>query len=347
MATWLTRGLDDSRRRGYDSMLLHLANLGGMHTILGAGGAIGIELVSQLAKKGLRIRLVGRNPQRDEGADQVVAADLADLDQTVSAVAGSEVVYLLVGLKYDLKAWRELWPRIMTNAIEACKRSNAKLLFFDNVYAYGKVVGPMTERTPFNPCSGKGEIRARIATTLLNEMSKGSLTALIARSPDFYGPRVRTSVANRLVFDKFAQGAAASWLVNDTVRHSWAFTPDAGKGLALLAQSDSAWNRTWHVPVAPNPPTGKEFIEIAANAFGIESKYRLLSRPLIKLAGFVNADVRESYEMLYQYDSEYLFDSTHFSTAFRFSPTSYEDGIRGCAIPYTLGTVESERSAGT
>ena len=211
-----------------------------MHTILGAGGAIGIELVSHLAKKGLRIRLVSRNPKRTGDADQVISADLANLDQTISAVAGSEVVYLLVGLKYELRIWRELWPRIVNNAIEACKRANAKLVFFDNVYAYGKVVGPMTEQTPFNPCSRKGEIRAQIATTLLNEFTQGSLTALIARSPDFYGPRVQTSVANRLVLDKFAQRAKASWLVNDAVRHSWTFSPDAGKSLALLAESDSA-----------------------------------------------------------------------------------------------------------
>jgi nucleoside-diphosphate-sugar epimerase len=318
-----------------------------MHTILGAGGAIGIELVSHLAKKGLRIRLVSRNPKDAEDAGQVVSADLANLDQTISAVAGSEVVYLLVGLKYDLKVWRELWPRIMNNVIEACKRANAKLIFFDNVYAYGKVVGPMTEQTPFNPCNRKGEIRAQIATTLLNEITQGRLTALIARSPDFYGPRVHTSVANRLVFDKFAQGAKASWLVNDRVRHSWTFTPDAGKSLALLAESDSAWTRTWHVPAAPNPPTGKDFIEIAATAFSVEPNYRVLSRPLIKLAGFFDADIRESYEMLYQYGSEYLFDSMKFSTAFHFTPTSYEDGIRRCAAAYTLGTADSESSVGT
>jgi nucleoside-diphosphate-sugar epimerase len=318
-----------------------------MHTILGAGGAIGIELVSHLAKKGLRIRLVRRSRVVAGGAHQVVSADLANLDQTISTVAGSEVVYLLVGLKYDLRIWQELWPRIMNNVIEACKRANAKLVFFDNVYAYGKVVGPMTERTPFNPCSRKGEIRAKIATTLLNEITNGSLTALIARSADFYGPSVQTSVANRLILDKFAEGAKASWLVNDRTRHSWTFTPDAGKSLALLAESDSAWNRTWHVPAAPNPPTGKEFIEIAANVFSVEPNYRVLSRPLIKLAGVFDADIRESYEMLYQYDSEYLFDSTQFSTTFRFTPTSYEDGIRGCATPHALGTADSESNVGT
>jgi hypothetical protein len=84
----------------------------------------------------------------------------------------------------------------MRNTIEASKRANAKLIFFDSVYMYGKVDGVMTEETPFNPCSKKG---------------------------DFYGPDARTSVPNILVFDKFAKGAKASWLVNDSVRHSFTF----------------------------------------------------------------------------------------------------------------------------
>ncbi len=205
----------------------------------------------------------------------------------------------------------------------------------------------MIEQTPFNPCSRKGEIRAQIASTLLNEITRGNLIALIARSADFYGPRVRTSVANLLVLDKFNEAAKASWLVNDAVRHSWTFTPDAGKSLALLAESGSAWNQTWHVPTAPNPPTGREFIEIAANAFGVEPKYRVLSRPLIKVAGFFNSDIRESYEMLYQYDSEYLFDSTKFSTTFHFAPTTYEEGIPRCATPDKLRAANNERALGT
>jgi nucleoside-diphosphate-sugar epimerase len=166
---------------------------------------------------------------------------------------------------------------------------------------------------------------------LLNEIEKGGVTAMIARSADFYGPHVRTSVANRLVLDKFASGGTASWLVNDAVRHSWTFTPDAGKSLAMLAESDAAWNQTWHVPTAPNPPTGREFIAMAAKAFGVAPKHRVLSRPLIRLAGLFDSDIRESYEMLYQYASEYLFDSTKFERAFAFTSTSYEAGIAECA----------------
>ncbi len=104
-----------------------------MISIVGAGGAIGNELVKLLAARNQPFRLVGRNPPPAPGATQTVAADLADKDQAISAVAGSSVVHLLVGLKYDRKVWLEMWPRIMSNTIEACKRAGAKLIFFDNV----------------------------------------------------------------------------------------------------------------------------------------------------------------------------------------------------------------------
>jgi nucleoside-diphosphate-sugar epimerase len=304
-----------------------------MQTILGAGGAIGTELARELVRARQPLRLVARNPKPIEGAE-AVSADLSNPDQTLAAVSGSTVVHLLVGVKYDLKVWRELWPRIMKNAIEACKRAKAKLIFFDNVYMYGKVSGRMTEETPFNPCSKKGELRAQIATTLLDEINAGTLDAMIVRSADFYGPLARTSVPNILVFDKFAKGTTASWLVDDSVPHSYTFTPDAAKSLALLADAETAWNQTWHVPTASNPPAGKEFIRMVAKEFGVAPKYRVLSRPLIRIAGLFDSDIRESYEMLYQSDSEYLFDSSKFSKAFNFEPTSYAEGIRRTASAY-------------
>ena len=67
-----------------------------MIAILGAGGAIGNELVKLLATKEQQFRLVGRNPKPTLGATEIVAADLTDTDQTIRAVAGSSVVYLLV-----------------------------------------------------------------------------------------------------------------------------------------------------------------------------------------------------------------------------------------------------------
>ena len=130
-----------------------------MQTILGAGGAIGIPLAKELVRHSDKIRLVGRNPKKINPADELFIADISDYNQTMEAVKGSDIVYLVAGLKYDLKVWQVQWPAIMKNVIDACKKQGAKLIFLDNVYMYGKVNGWMTEGTPFNPCSRKGEVR--------------------------------------------------------------------------------------------------------------------------------------------------------------------------------------------
>lgn len=308
-----------------------------MFTILGSGGAIGTPLQAELAAAGHNVRLVSRTAHAGgapAARTEVLAADLSSAGDAIKAIAGSKVAFLVAGLKYDVNVWKELWPRIMRNTIEAAKRAKTKLVFFDNVYMYGKVDGPMTEETPFRPASRKGEVRAQISTMLLDEIRAGNITALIARAPDFYGPDIRTGLPNALIFDKFAKKQRAMWLLNDSTRHSFTFTPDAARSLVQLATSETAWNQTWHVPTAPNPLTGKQFIEAAAQAMGAPAKYRILSRPILKIAGLFNSDLGSLYEMLYQYESDYIFDSTKFSRAFGSQVTSWQEGIRQIANTY-------------
>ncbi len=303
-------------------------------TILGAGGPISNELVKILSAKGTPLRLVSRHPQPVAGAE-IVAADLSDREQAFRAVSGSSMVYLLVGLKYDTKVWQQVWPRIVDNTLEACKRTSAKLLFFDNVYMYGKVAGPMTEHTTYNPISKKGEVRAKIATTLIDEMKSENLTAIIARAADFYGPRdAQHGLPNMLVFNAFAKRSKASWLMNDSLPHSFTFTPDAARAIAMLAERESAWNQVWHLPTAAPPLTGKEFISMAAQAFAVRDRHRILTKTMLHLVGLFNGQVRESGEMLYQYDSPYVFDSTKFAREFGFAGTPYAEGIRIAADSY-------------
>jgi nucleoside-diphosphate-sugar epimerase len=308
-----------------------------LHTILGAGGVVANQLAAELARTGQRVRLVGRQPKALGPASTVFRADLTDPQQVIAAVAGSAIVYLLVGLKYDRRVWARDWPLIMRNTIAACQQAGARLIFFDNIYMYGRVTGPLTETTPFNPCSRKGEIRGAIATTLLDEMKAGWITAAIARSADFYGPGTGNSTIMKLVFDKFAAGAKASWLVNDSVRYSLTFAPDAGRSLAVLAGSPQAWGQTWHVPTCSTPVTARDLIALAAQAFGVPSRHSILSRPMIWLAGIFVPLIRESYEMLYQYEADYIFDSSRFGGAFAFTPTAYAEGVRLTAAGYRQG----------
>ena len=306
----------------------------GLHTILGAGGAIANELLPILVNSKEQVRIVARHPKQMNGVESV-SADLCDASQTLEAVKGSSIVYLLVGLEYDYKTWAKIWPIVMTNTINACKSAGAKLIFFDNVYMYGKVDGWMTEETAFNPCSKKGIIRASIVNQLLAEINSGALTALIARSADFYGTSAtKTSVPNMLVFDNFSKGKKAQWLVNAQVPHSYTYIPDAGKALYLLAKDNNAFNQTWHLPTKSNPLSGEQFIALAAEAMHQTYQFSVLSKLMIRLAGLFIKPIRESYEMIYQNDSSYLFDSSKFEKHFDFQPTSYEEGIKETAKYY-------------
>ena len=305
-----------------------------LHTILGAGGAIANELLPILVNSKEQVRIVARHPKQMNGVESV-SADLSDASQTLEAVKGSSIVYLLVGLEYDYKTWAKTWPIVMTNTINACKSAGAKLIFFDNVYMYGKVDGWMIEETAFNPCSKKGIIRASIVNQLLAEINSGALTALIARSADFYGTSAtKTSVPNMLVFDNFSKGKKAQWLVNAQVPHSYTYIPDAGKALYLLAKDNNAFNQTWHLPTKSNPLSGEQFIALAAEAMHQTYQFSVLSKLMIRLAGLFIKPIRESYEMIYQNDSSYLFDSSKFEKHFDFQPTSYEEGIKETAKYY-------------
>jgi nucleoside-diphosphate-sugar epimerase len=305
-----------------------------MQTILGSNGVIGINLAQSLATYTKDIRLVSRHPKKVHDSDQLKPADLLDKAQTFAAVEGSEIVYLTAGLKYNINIWRKQWPVIMANVIEACQKYNAKLVFFDNVYCYGRVPGWMIEDTPVHPTSKKGEVRAHIANLILDSVKEGKLTALIARAPDFYGPNTPLSFVNAMVFDNHAKGKKAQLMLSDRYKHSLIYTPDAGRATALLGNTPSAFNQVWHLPTDKNVLTMKEVVALSANAFGVKPEYTVLSRWMLQLAGLFVGVIGESIEMLYQSDSDYLFDSSKFDRAFVFQTTSYAAGIAETAKAY-------------
>lgn len=303
-----------------------------MHTILGAGGAIASGLAQHLALLTSEpLRLVSRRPQRVNPTDELRAADLTDPAQTLRAVAGATVAYLVAGLPYAAKVWQRDWPRIMTNVLNACEAHGTKLVFLDNVYMYGAVAGPMSEATPFNPNSRKGEVRARIARQLLDAMQAGRVSALLARAPDFYGPAIANSLPNTLIFDKLQKGQAAQWPGRIDQPHSLLFTPDAGRALALLGTTPAAYGQTWHLPTAAPALTMQQLAAQVAAIYRVALTIRPLPRLLMQAVGLFQGTVAELVEMRYQNDQPYVFDSRRFTDQF-FAATPYAEGIRQTAL---------------
>lgn len=298
-----------------------------MQTILGSTGIIGRTLAKELTSYTDKIRLVSRYPKKIIDAGELVSADLLNKEQVMKSVSGSEVVYLTAGLKYDAKVWQAEWPVIMRNVIDACKASGSKLVFFDNVYAYGKVNGWMTEETPYNPVSKKGKVRKQIAEMLMSEVNAGNITAMIVRAADFYGADT-LAVITETVFKNFAKGKKAQWLISDKYRHSFTYAADAARATALLGNTNSAYNQVWHLPSDKIAMTGKEIIPIIAGEFGVKPKYMNVPKWMLVIIGLFNSNIKESLEMLYQNDNDYLFSSEKFEKAFNFKPISYIEGIK-------------------
>lgn len=300
-----------------------------MQTILGANGTIGSLLAKELTAYTNKIRLVSRNPVAVNPSDELFPADLSDPAIVEKAVAGSSVVYLLVGFEYKLKVWQEKWPRLMRAVIDACIRHQAKLVFFDNIYLYDAgAIGHMTEESPVHPPSRKGEVRHRIASMLMEEVKAGKLQGLIARSADFYGPKNEKSFLNEVVYKNFKKGKKANWFMNADKIHSFTYTPDAAKATAMLGNAADTWNQVWHLPTDPARITGRQMITLFAREMKQPDKVMVMPMWLLKILGLFMPLMREMPEMMYQYDRDYFFDSSKFRQRFGFNATSYEMGVK-------------------
>jgi len=300
-----------------------------MQTILGASGQIGHELAVHLKRDFTSdIRLVSRRPQKVNETDQLLSADLLDATQTMRAVEGSETVYLTVGLPMDTRLWVEQWPILMRNTIAACAAHGAKLVFFDNTYMYPQTSQPQTEETEFLPYGEKGKVRAAIARELLGAMEQGRVQALICRAPEFYGPGKTQSITNSMIIDNLkARKAAKVFLRDDTLR-SLIYTPDASRAMALLGNTPDAFGQTWHLPCDDNRLTYRQFIELAAEIFGIGGRYKVVKRWQLWLASLVNRQAREVTELLPRYAADNIFVSDKFKRRFPdFRVTTFREGL--------------------
>ena len=301
-----------------------------MQTILGSGGSIGRELAKTLRQYTNEIKLVARNPEKVNPTDILFPADLTQKDAVLNAVKGSTIVYVTIGFPYSHKEWREKWPNFITHVIYACQKYEAKLVFFDNVYMYDKdYLSPMTETTRVNPPSKKGEVRSALAHMVMDQVDQGKLTALIARSADFYGPDIEgNSMLTETVLKPLSQEKKANWIGPLHYKHSFTYTPDAGKATAILGNTPDAYGQIWHLPTAGNPLTGKQWIEAIAAEMGVKAKYRPTPKFIFRAFGLVQPIMKELVEMFYQYDRDYIFDSQKFEEHFDFEPTPYHTGIK-------------------
>ncbi|MFT3711874.1 MAG: NAD-dependent epimerase/dehydratase family protein [Archangium sp.] len=289
--------------------------------VLGAG-QIGSLVTQKLLAAGHRVRQVRRSgAPRSDGLLEVVSGDLSDLAFAERIGRDARAVIHCATPPYH--QWMSLLEPLNAGALHAAQ--NAPLVVLDNLYGYGRPTGPLTETSPVNPCSRKGELRARVAQRLLD--AKAHVT--IARASDFYGPNITLAATFGERFgQRIVKGKAGECFGDPTLLHSYSFAGDVADGLITLALAPQKQSgEIWHLPVAKAESTAA-VVSRFGRALGFpDVKTVTVPAPVLHVMGLFVPAVKELIEMRYQWQVPFVLDDSKFRAAFGTGATSLDDGV--------------------
>ncbi len=307
----------------------------GTHTIFGAG-QVGLLLARELLFAGHRVRLVRRGEAgRAQPRLTWMRGDVTDATFAGEACAGADVVYDCTN-PAAYHRWPQLLPALRTAVRMAATRARARLVVLDNLYMYGRPTSePFDEGTPHRPCSRKGELRARLHGELFDAHRRGDVRVTCGHASDFFGPgAVSVAVFMPRLFERLARGKSLDMLGDASMPHSYSYTPDVARGLALLGTHQRSEGRSWHLPVAHRGST-RELVERFAAHMGVAPRLRHVPTWVLRAGGVFVPVLGAVAEMAYQWESPFLVDDGRFRAAFGVQATPIQAAVRVTAHAFT------------
>ena len=297
-------------------------NVNTVHTIFGAG-AVGTELARQLVAKGVTVRLVSRRGTKVEGAETIIA-DLYDQRQAIEAAKGSAVVYNCSNAPYD-KWTTELKP-LFDSILNAAIAAKADYILFSNLYSYGPQSKPMTEKTPESAIGSKALIRKALDDEAMRAHKDGKVRVAILRAADYYGPNVENAHLAERVWKPLFDRKTVDWIGSPDAKHAMAYIPDVARALAQVGIEQRGFGQKWILPHAP-AISPKQMMEIAVEGLDIPLKVRGVNKTMLGILGLFMPLMKELKETFYQFESDYLVDSSAFEKEFGWQATPIREGI--------------------
>jgi nucleoside-diphosphate-sugar epimerase len=243
----------------------------------------------------------------------LLALDLNDIAAAQQAAEGTEGVYLCAQPPYH--RWPEMFPGLQAAAIEIAGAVGARLVVAENLYGYGPVRQVMSEDLSFSPNTRKGRVRAQMNHDLMRAHEAGRVEVAVARGSDFFGPWVAGSVVGERAFRAVVQGRPAEVYGDPDTPHSYTFVEDFGTALAILGTDSRGVGQAWHVPNAPAVST-RRFLELAFRLAEQPARFKRFSRAEIALIGLFVPPMKESLEMLYEFEAPFVVDHSKFVGTF-------------------------------
>ena len=295
------------------------------HVVAGTG-PLGLALINELLKQGKSVKAVNRSGKAivPKGVP-CIKSDMTDLENTRNILKNASVIYNTTGLPY--REWPTVLPVIMNNLIQASSENDVKLVYADNLYAYGPQKEPFHENMAYQPVGEKTRVRAQLATTLMDAVKQGKLRATIGRGSDFYGPYALNAMLGQRVFLHLLEGKPVELIGNPDTLHSHIFIKDFARGLTILGNEDQAVGEVWHIPHAA-PMTTRQLVEQISSRLSKVPKYRIANKFIVNVTGLFNPFMKDFKELMYQQDQNFIVDSSKFSNHFAFDTTSHEQAIK-------------------
>jgi nucleoside-diphosphate-sugar epimerase len=299
--------------------------------IFGAAGAIGRAVGSELERRGIRFRAVGRSRQKLEETfgkmahAEVFPADLSEPRSAGAAARGVDTIVYCIGLPYPS---HNLHPVLMRTTIEAAKLVRVeRLLLPSSVYSYGVPrTSRVSETHPREPHTRKGKYRKEQEDILMEAHAAGALQGMIVRLPDFYGPDADIGLANPM-FRAALAGKTANCAGPVNTPHEFVYAPDTGPVIVDLALRADTFGQAWNFGGA-GAINLMDFITRIYRAVGRAPRYRSVGAGMLKFMGWFNPTMREVVEMLYLQETPVILDDSKLMAKLPVHKTSYDDGIR-------------------
>lgn len=288
-----------------------------LHVIFGSG-PLGKWTARELVRLGKTVRVVnrsGKNGRLPPGVE-VVGSDAYDLARNIEITKGARAVYQCAQPEYH--QWAEKFPPLQEAILEAAATNGAKLVVGENLYMYGQFSGSLREDSPLAPNTRKGKVRTEMAQAVLDAHATGKVRAAIGRASDFFGPDDHNLTGYAIL--PAVQGKTANLLGRTDQAHSFTYVGDFGKLLATLGTREDALGQVWFAPTNP-PITQAEFIHMIEDELGRPVKTLVGSPLMMRILGLFKKELAETVEMMFEWTSPYVIDSSKAENAFGLRPT--------------------------
>ncbi len=301
-----------------------------MKTILGTG-QLGLAIMQLLLDKNPdeKILLVNRTGKLEISIPKNVALIAADVTSNTAMknIAGrSDVIFSCTDMPYD--KWADFYPATANALSYALSKTHAKLVFADNLYSYGNVMGKeMNEQMPHSAKTKKGKIRAGVINTLLYSGDEFNNKVAFVKAADFIGPRIHKGIFGTDFLDSIYHGKTVRLFGNINIPHTFTYINDFAAAMINVGNANDTFGQIWHVPNAPALSLDKwvHLFEVITNK---RIKKSDTPKFIIRIAGLFSPFIKELYEMAYQFEYPYLVNHEKYVSRFGNHATYPSDMVK-------------------